>query len=208
MKKSIFVIAALTAVTFVNAQITLEHSFDEVISSHKSVNNQAFCITDDDIISEIPYESNIITLYDAVTYDIVTTIHFPGDWYFFAKNLFTTDNTYAVLCAVQSGGGAHWYVYDAAGQTMIADLGVYFNQDNSFEIYETTAGYKLAIFGCYGSYSAPYGTRIFSLPGNGVPTDLNEEQAPQHKVRKYLRNDQVMIDNDERTYNIQGKQVQ
>ena len=209
MKKSIFILAALLATTFANAQITLEHAFDVYVEPNyfQLIGSNQY-ITDDEILFRHDYDTKTVTIYDAITYDLITELHYSGYLSYFAKNLFTADNSYAVLCSFSVGNGAsHWYVYDASGQNVIADLGVFYGESVSY-IFNSSTGYKLAIGGKYESISAPYGTRIYSLPGSGATTDISDVSAPRHyNVHKYLHNDQVLIDSNDRTYNMQGLEV-
>lgn len=49
---------------------------------------------------------------------------------------------------------------------------------------------------------------LYSLPGNGEATDVDEVSVPQRNIaRKYINNDQVLIDSNEKTYNMKGQLV-
>lgn len=48
---------------------------------------------------------------------------------------------------------------------------------------------------------------IYSLPGSGETQDISSNSAPRYSSRKYLLNDQVLIDSNERTYTVQGLEV-
>jgi hypothetical protein len=50
-------------------------------------------------------------------------------------------------------------------------------------------------------------TDIYSLPGNGVPTEIQDVSSPHRNSRKYIENNQVLIDSNEKTYTITGQQV-
>ncbi len=67
--------------------------------------------------------------------------------------------------------------------------------------------YKLFVPTGDDTSDIPYAYDIYSLPGSGNATDVNEVSALRHNVRKYLQNDQVLIDSNERTYNMQGQQI-
>lgn len=48
---------------------------------------------------------------------------------------------------------------------------------------------------------------IYSLPGNGEATAINEVHAPRRNARKYIHDAQVFIENEKNTYNIQGQEI-
>jgi len=51
-----------------------------------------------------------------------------------------------------------------------------------------------------------YKTYIYALPAKGA-TKNHEVSSTKIESRKYLRNDQVLIDSNERTYTLTGQQV-
>ena len=50
-------------------------------------------------------------------------------------------------------------------------------------------------------------TYIYSVPGNGESANVSKVSAPRYNTRKYLHDNQVLFDSNERTYNMQGQQV-
>ncbi len=206
MKKSVFVLAAIFAAAFANAQITLEHTFSGSIDA-PTIN----AIVLGDYYIQKDKTNNIITVYDANDYSVVWSLRMPNNASarLFSTNIFTTDGKFA--CIVKTiddsktdNTRSHLYVYDEE-KNIIADLGTAWAIEGP-SLVKVSTGYKLHV----EKYALDYSSRtteIYSLPGNGVATDVNELFAPRHNARKYLHNDQVLIDSNERTYNMQGKQV-
>ena len=205
MKKSVFVLAALFAATFANAQITLEHTFSGSINAPIIIS-----YTLGDYYIQEDETNNIITVYDANDYSVVWSLRMPNNAFarLFSTNIFTTDGKFA--CIVKTiddsktdNTRSHLYVYDE-DKNIIADLGTAYGIEGP-NLVKVSTGYKLLVEKYAPDYSCT--TEIYSLPGNGVATDVDELFAPSHNARKYLHNDQVLIDSNERTYNMQGKQV-
>jgi hypothetical protein len=73
MRKSIFIIAALFAATFANAQITLEHTFVGSVSAPTLTQNN---IGDYFVVKD--KETNSINVYDGKDYSIVWTLPKPA----------------------------------------------------------------------------------------------------------------------------------
>lgn len=210
MKKSTFIFAALFAATCANAQITLEKTITGLVSPACNLAANNDCLPDDNILyTDINYQSSV-NIYDASTYDFVTTLHCPVNHSisFFAKNLFTADDTYAMICSGHDTiGGWYYRIYDELGQTLLLDMGYFFHLSKSaYAIYKTPTGYKLASYGT--TATGEYITKIYALPGKGNTDDVNEVSVPRtNNGRKYLRNDQVMIDAHSHTYTLTGQQV-
>jgi len=205
MRRSIFILMTLLAATFANAQITLEHTFDGWIDDLPfSAKNYIYTLGD---IFVQRLNGNVYVT-DAHTYNatiVPSVIANQGLW-LTAKGYLTTDNR---ICFIVSNGSkttpneTHQIsIYDENG-TMIQDLGSC--NDESLKLFQLKNGeYKLCF---YRKIGENYQTEIYSLPGNGTPTNAVNPIAPRHNARKYLRNEQVLIESEERTYTIQGQEV-
>ena len=212
MKKSIFIFAALFAATCANAQITLDTTLTGLLLPACDLADGNMCLPDENIIyNQESVNQSTINIYDASTYHLESTLHCPVDLHilFFAKNLFTANDTYAMICyGSDTIGGWYYRIYDELGQTVLLDMG-YINlyKKSPYTIFKTPTGYKLASYGA-NEAGDNYVTRIYALPGIRSTVDINEVSIPRNNNgRKYLRNDQVLIDANSHTYTITGQQV-
>ena len=215
MRKSIFVLAALFAATFVNAQINLVHTFV----------GQVYPLTGYGLLGETSYlcstnkENNTISIFDSnfSLYKIVS-INTPNGYSFngyslaynniFAINkigfivqfINTTNintNEYQKVMIIDEDGNV---LYDLGSMNQgVANV---FNMNGSWYLLYHTYSWneEHTVIGINK-------TDIYSLPGKGDAADVSEVSAPRRNARKYIHNDQVLIDSNERTYNIQGQQV-
>ena len=72
---------------------------------------------------------------------------------------------------------------------------------NSY-IVSVDGKYLLIVSKSYGQ-----GARIYSLPGNGEAQDVETPSAPRKSARKVLKKDQVLVENADKTYTLQGQEV-
>lgn len=220
MKKSIFILAAVFAVTFANAQITLEHTFDHEISAgwgiailesgkfgdaNRIIGNYLY---------EKDEENQKIYIYDANNCNLLKTFTTEeGTSYFLiSRGIFTTDNKWSFVTFKQTtikgwdvGYEACNYYYEIKIQSedgnVIATLSTQAFCEDMVTLLKVGNDYKLVV-----EKNKKYD--YYSLPGNGEVADVSEVYAPrQNKARKFLHNDLVLIDSDERTYNMQGQEV-
>ncbi len=207
MKKSIFVLAALLAATFANAQITLEHTFVGFVSAPTLTQN---IIGDYFVLKD--KETNSINVYDGKDYSIVWTLPKPAgkkvDAWLFSSNIFSTDGKFACVVKfsdeqVNDNTKSHYYVYNE-DNTIIADLGVAW--DNEYvRFLKFSTGYKLLMEKVSADYSCT--TEIYSLPGNGETQAICTPSSPKRAARKIARNGQVLVQTDNNTYTLTGAEV-
>ena len=196
MKKSIFIIAALLAATFVNAQITLEHTFEGTLRvPHEiiDVNNRTL----GDIYA---YEDNgTLVCIDPLTYNESARIAIPDMKYYdmMAKNIYSTDGLIGFITSDVSG---HAYVYNQNG-IMLADLGVCFY----ICLIKISSGYKLVVY--RENDESRRTTSIYSLPGNGEAQAVSTPSSPKRSARKIVREGQVLVQTDNNTYTLTGAEV-
>lgn len=208
MKKSIFILAVLFLTTIANAQITLEHTFDGWVKISQDI---IVSLADEPFSGEFITDKNngVITIYDANNMSVLKAITTNGEVKFLSRGIFTTDSKFAYILMIRDENASdinsrlHYYIYDENG-AVLADLGTAAYQEGTSCIFKVGDTYKLLLHKCLsGSYQA----EVYSLPGNGEVTDVNEVSAPRRNTRKYINNDQVLIDSNDRTYTVQGNEV-
>ena len=208
MKKSIFILAALFAATFANAQITLEHTFDGGgllvftdggdHSEDESTRIQAPCFYIwDETPSGASEYSCWLELYDPETLDLYRKIVFDKYTriFYVTKNIFTTDNKVAFLANDKILNEDKEIVYDL-------NLGmdpIYLRYD----LVKFNGNYKL-IFRTYGSNGKTY---IYSLPGNGEAQAVSTPSSPKRSARKIARDGQVLVETENNTYDLRGQEM-
>ena len=218
MKKSIFILAALFAATFTNAQITLEHTetlpldqFNIVYPNLDGQENPGF-----NLLGDFLYLKNRSTgeesLLDLHTY---STTNFPtipanGEWWHIAKGFFTDDNRicYVLWTATEAlketDNYEHLYIYDIQGN-LVQDLGGSRYINCSF-IPLVNGKYKFCIGRCFMNNTT--NVEIYSLPGNGESsTDIVTPSSPKRSARKIARDGQVLVETETNTYTLQGAEV-
>ncbi|MBQ9603389.1 MAG: hypothetical protein IJR42_06260 [Paludibacteraceae bacterium] len=207
MRKSIFVIAALFAATFANAQITLLHTFESNVSV--TVNPYA-SIYGYNIEAPYFYESDqdsnndglILNLYEKDDFSLYKSVHITniGDCglaELVSRNIFTTDNK---VCFTVTTGDGKLCIYNEDGQLVETLLEGGYGY-NSY-IVSVNEKYLLIVSKSYGQ-----GSYIYSLPGDGESgQDISTPVAP-HNSRKVLKKDQVLVENADKTYTLQGQEV-
>ena len=207
MKKSIFILTALFAATFANAQITLLHIFESNVSV--TVNPYA-SIYGYNIEAPYFYESDqdsnneglILNLYEKDDFSLYKSVHITniGDCglaELVSRNIFTTDNK---VCFTVTTGDGKLCIYNEDGQLVETLLEGGYGY-NSY-IVSVDGKYLLIVSKSYGQ-----GARIYSLPGNGEAQDVETPSAPRKSARKVLKKDQVYIESPDHIYDTQGKMV-
>ena len=211
MKKSIFIIAALFVATFANAQITLLHTFESwaTISVNPYSDMYGYDIEAPYFYAmNLPKEANgVVNLYnteDFSLYKAVSTPHIGSNFtcYLVSRNILTTDNKVCFAITNESDGSNTIYIYNEDGQLVTTVEG------KTPSIVKIKGKYHLITHSyVYTEEGDKYYTRVYSLPGNGEAADVDEVSAPQRNTRKYLHNDHVLIDSNEKTYNMKGQVV-
>ena len=195
--------AALFAATFANAQITLLQTFNTYIyaSAERVIRNQVSYVQAPYLFSFVTDGNGSITinLYNTDDLSLYKTanIHLNSSEPIFpfhiSQNILTTDNKTCFILASSSGNTSYIYNEDAQLVTTI---------NGTFPtLYRADDQYLLL------TYTGDDTTHVYSLPGNGEATDVSEVTTPRHSARKYMQNEQVLIDSNDRTYNIQGQEV-
>ena len=221
MKKFTFIIAALFVANLLNAQIYLEKTVYGRMSNWLSMDDYYF----DCGKLPIVYGDTLVELYnDDMT--LYKTVHFApsnasnnsakrspsaykggpmSGMYLFAKNVYTTDGKIAFV----RWSNSHLSIYDEDGQ-MIFDIQDM--DDSTCGIFPVNGKWKLVLQKDewnMETLSSSYTTYIYSLPGNGDTSEgVSTPSAPRKSsARKYLRNDQVLVENADHTYTLTGQEV-
>ena len=212
MRKSIFVLAALFAATVANAQITKVGEVAgrlKVHTDNSTIGNVLY--------SEIKQESQVsIKIYNLSGTFIqeYKTININKEAAansvyveHISKNYFTSDGKICFLYYEYSGTYPNFvvvkcHVMDEDGKVVYDFTDVPFHEGSY--VYNIDGAYYLVIEDILTSPSKSY---IYALPGSGEATDVDEVSAPRRNIRKYLQNDQVLIDSNDKTYTIQGQEV-
>lgn len=236
MKKFIFIFASLFATTMVDAQITLEYSKTlpqstnqssyafiptPIVSRYVSIDGTSM----NSIFQPSQLLGNLMKVNGSyIDLDTYSTIEipdftqqvgnlFPGhssySCQYIAKGYFTADDRICYVISVAldkyNDNKWHFYIFDENG-TLIQSLGSAYKMQTGF--FMVKGKYKFFVLKHLYDNSKTT-LEIYSLPGNGdnSVSGVNEIPAPRHNARKYLYNDQVLIENNENTYNIQGQLV-
>ena len=236
MRKSIFIIAALFAATFANAQITLEKTLNGQYFIHT-----AFCPNYDIYnygypilpVTPAPFLYDIngteggcsVTLVETKNYSTYKTInlvakqliglndrkyYIEGDERIYAITydiLASNKAAFIVPITYFSEGAGNYYtaayvIVDEDG-TIVKKFAVSDGYKAPF-LVKLGGEYKLVVYREQGS---TYTTEIYSLPGNGEIQDIETPVAPRSSARKVLKKDQVLVENADKTYTLQGQEV-
>lgn len=219
MKKLfLFSVLALGAMTM-SAQIQLEHTLDGIFILSPE--------TAEVHISEIPEQYNIVNQYYCIHEnnkysfyynDFTLATFFSKDSiYLLSTNIFTTDGK---ITYIEARKGEYDYhlpfnsvkLYNEDG-SMLFDFGAnqwfgIFNKGGEYKFYTTNYDvvYKE---GSWDYILENRVTKIYSLPGNGQPTDLETPSAPARttNARKVVENGQMYIILDGVKYAVTGSSM-
>lgn len=211
MKKSIFILAALFAATFANAQITLDGTI--------FTNRNCTTLIDEPNVDayydcgKIPlldrshYRDSILELYntDGTLYkEIILPIQ-GGRIQQVTKNIFTTDNKIAFLIEKLDWENHKTYLYCVdENSKVIKDFGELNGSIYGIGIRLIGNEYKLIVDReCEGEYQFD----IYSLPGSGEAQAVSTPSSPKRSARKIARDGQVLVQTDNNTYTLTGAEV-
>lgn len=231
MKKFILILIAIYCSAFANAQLTLEYEsthngktsallhanihtvnlWSVDISGNRNLNIDTeflgnFFKYDDDIIDldtysiiEKPDFNSIINVLNP-NYTVLSSNCF-------AKGYFTNDNRICYIVTVRTSiyvtydDYYHLYLIDENG-AILQDLGT------ANKLYYGFVALNNGTYNFYILRTFYHGTtklEIYSFPGNGIVTEAQNTQAPNHNnYHKYIKDDQVLIESNDRIYNTQG----
>ena len=113
-KATKFILAALLAATFANAQISLEHQFNGDIRFGTGIQLIDHCFAYSGTTRVFgayfcDVQDNFVTIYDAFDYSVVKTINVPANSFvgLISKGIFTTDGEMG-LCIISTDHRANW----------------------------------------------------------------------------------------------------
>lgn len=209
MRKSIFVLAALFAATVANAQIILLHTFESWATM--STNPYAD-VYGNPLESPYLYEMNIpdgvAKLYNTEDFSLYKTIVTPVSGknvccYLVSRNILSTDNKVCFAISDESAE-SEIYIYNEDAQ-LIATI-----KGKTPYLVKTKGHYYLITHSfTYSEGVEKQTTYVYSVPGNGDSgEDIVAPSTPlKSSARKYLKNDQVLIESNDKTYTVQGQEV-
>lgn len=235
MKKFFFSLAAIVfAATSIAQGIALEHVFTEGLILPSSTNctgmygtlpnvkdfDECFAYVNNGVLIwwDENYTSHTVNVGDYDDYD-------EGASIIAARNIFTNDNRLCFLCSKKMTDRSYAYrIIDEFG-TIIADI-YHPNLDARYSvaIYWIFGAYKLVFLA--DTYQGPqdpmpgtpkrisaesnstYTTYVYSLPGQGkTATDNEIIQSTPRRNRKYIQDAQVLVEENNRTYNMTGIRI-
>lgn len=208
MKKSIFVIAALFAATFANAQITLLHTFESwaTISVNPYADMYGYDIGAPYFYDMTIAQDGIVKLYnidDFSVYKAVQTPHVGSNFacYLVSRNILTTDNKVCFAISNEGDGTNNIYIYNEDAQLIATVKG----QTPSLVMVEDR--YYLITHGyTYTEEGQKFYTNVYSVPGNGEAQAIGNP-SPKRNARKIAREGQVLVETENNTYTLQGQEV-
>ena len=221
MKKSIFVLAALWAATFANAQITLEATLDGFYTISANYAGDLYHYEQSPYIYNLQIETNspsvpneptqgaprrayannkcVLNLYDVDDFSLYKTIEIENvtgsSVCLLSKNILSTDNK---VCFCITGGDEHSYIYNEDGQ-LIATINGGGNIPPT--LLKVNDRYLLISRDTYEK------TYIYSVPGNGEAQAVNTPSSSKRSARKIAREGQVLVQTDNNTYTLTGTEV-
>ena len=218
MKKSIFILAALFAATFANAQITLEHTFEGSICGMPfpaQADQSDFVVVYGDLLVFYVGEkgSGDIKIYDAKDYSYLGSAAYKDNMstILITRNYFTTDNRAILLISetsrIETGENSerteHMYIRDLDGN-IIKDFGT--GEDMNACIYQLSNGDCKLSKDSYNNDKSK--TEIYSLPGNGDQAVSAPSFIPRKSsARKMVRDGQVLVETENNTYTLTGQEI-
>lgn len=214
MKKILTFVAVTLLTTSAFAQITLVHSFDgqvQPLAGGAFLGETSFLgITNTNNNTITLYDSNF-SLYKTVNISVPEGYVFSGSAAYY--DIFTNKKVgFYIAFRNTSNAGTNDYqksmIIDEDGNLLL-DLGnslsssiLLFHMNNAWYML-----YWKSEWNDTHTAAVINQTLVYSLPGDGESADVSEVSTPRHNVRKYLHNDQVLIDSNNRIYNLQGQEV-
>lgn len=213
MRKITFILAALFAANFANAQITLEHTFEG------NVQPQTYSFPDFEntyFIQQNTAEQKVIIYNTDFTLYKTANISLPDGYNFNTimlslYNIFSPNKLGFVVSAIKPGNQNTqlWFgVFDEDG-VLLKDLGYAYS--NSFMLCEINNTFYLLVSKMSintTDYTTSYEkTDVYSLPGNGDAQTLNSLHLQKHFARKIIRDNQMLIETETNTYTLRGEEI-
>lgn len=216
MKKFTFILAALFAVTFIDAQITLDHTFDEIIYAKTPYFGDVYNGIDAPYLYS--FDENQLKMYDKETYELyktyvysIPTVAYPMiNIVYLTHNIFTTDEKASfIFCFTEEDATSQNYfrIIDEDGK-VVFDFNNPYLDENGFSLIKVGDEYKLLARESDYHNPNPVRTYIYSLPGNGeTSTNIISPSSPKRSARKITRNGQILVETESNIYTLQGAEV-
>lgn len=220
MKKIFFSLAAVlfAATTFAQG-IVLEHTFNGMVFSSSNGSMYSALYGNRPVVNDFDecfygLSGNTLTWWDE-TYSAHTlnigqyNYGLESDAFspiVAARSIFTTDNLmcFLLIKADSKGEQIEYAVFDELGNILVQ-----ISHPNLLPIATVVRAfgtYKLMLFS--DNKGNGYTTYVYSLPGQGKTAAGNEiiQDAPR-RGRKYVQDAQVLVEENDRTYNMSGLRV-
>ena len=219
MKKSIFMLVAMIAATFANAQITLLHTFENQINFGWGIAIlEGGRYGDHGIVGNFIYEEDedlgIINIYNANDGSLYKTITKKAgcSYTLLSRGIFTADNKWSFVTYERSNT-IGWedcsfedckYYYTIKIQTedgeTLATLSTNAFCEDLVTLVKVENAYKLLV-----KNNTKYD--FYSLPGNGEAQDIGSPSSQKRSARKIARDGQVLVETENNTFNLRGQEV-
>lgn len=234
MKRFTFILAALFAATFANAQITLEHTFESnntfcrpAASSEYEGSHHA--AGDLQIVTDLPcsffYEEervsngihvNFFNVHDYTLYKSIdlTSYGTVGPYEDECLVCGIAASAYDIYAVNKLAGLIHIYaqgykVIDEDKNTLL-EIPTEKNNRSFYRIDIIKMGGNWYLI-AYWNNESSYLTEVYSLPGDGsepqITNSVSTPSSPMRSARKIARDGQVLIETETNTYSLQGAEV-
>ena len=216
MKKFTFILAALFAATFANAQITLEKTFSSQEVWPASALNREY---------EKGHVYGALKLPCPFYYTTMLVNEAEGGEYWNNEYTlqFLNQSDFSVYKTINLKEGELGHIeaisYNVFATNKIAFITTINNErvikDEDGNILLTLEGHNIFIEKCgsgwklIDAYDNDYSqhTKIYSLPGNGEALAVSTPSSPKRSARKIARDGQVLVETDTNIYTLQGAEV-
>ena len=226
MKKFTFILAALFAATFANAQITLEKTLEGFYTLSANLAGDLYHYEQSPYFYNLQIETNtpstpdeptpgaprrlnansqgnkcVLNLYDVEDFSLYRTIEIENvsgsSICLLSRNILTTDNK-VCFCVTGDSENEQSYIYNEDGLLITTIKG---NGNIPPSLLKVNNKYLLVSRQGYDK------TYIYSVPGNGEAQAISTPSSPKRSARKIARDGQVLVETDTNTYTLQGAEV-
>lgn len=223
MKKSIFILTALLAATFANAQITLEETLtNKEVMPLSTINNHMVSTINGYGFDKLPCPF----YYTCLLVKEAEGEYWNNEW----QMQFLNPNDLSVYKSINILEGDMGHIVAIAYDVFAVDKIAYIVNNNGVKIIDEDGNILLNLDDWEGEngvgkriYVEKYGsewklfeiygnnTRIYTCPGDGsmpqVAQAVSTPSSPKCSVRKIARDGQVIVQTDDHTYTLTGAEV-
>ena len=143
-------------------------------------------------------------------------------WNFISQGIFTTDGKWACLVTeyekkqlADASGEILGYEYKVKELRVVDEDGMIIatlpysgdTKKTTLSLVKIGKVYKLFVPTGDDTADIPYSYDIYSLPGDGAAQVISSVSAPKSKARKFIHEDQVLIERNNCTYDAKGQEL-